>query len=86
MRVYEGESQWPLGLKHEASLSNSGIVCADPTSSMHVCVYYVFVLSCVQVAVLRWADPFQRVLRTLCNIICISCILFCHDLWYSGRQ
>jgi hypothetical protein len=38
--------------------SNSGIVGSNPTQGMDVfvCVYAVFVLSCVQVAALRLAD------------------------------
>jgi hypothetical protein len=56
-----GRSQWPRGRKHELSSarSNTGIVGSNPTSGMDacVCVYYVFVLSCVQVAALRRADP-----------------------------
>jgi hypothetical protein len=39
--------------------SNTGIVGSNPTWGMDVCVcvYSVFVLSCVDVAALRWADP-----------------------------
>jgi hypothetical protein len=40
--------------------SNTVIIGSDPAQNMHVCIvciYSVFVLSCVQVATLRWADP-----------------------------
>jgi hypothetical protein len=40
--------------------SNAGIVGSNPIQGMDVrivCIYSVFVLSCVQVAALRWADP-----------------------------
>jgi hypothetical protein len=39
--------------------SNTGIVGSNPSRDMDIClcVYSVFVLSCVQVAALRWADP-----------------------------
>jgi hypothetical protein len=32
-----------------------------------VCTYYVFVLSCVQVAALRWADPPSKESYRLCK-------------------
>jgi hypothetical protein len=38
--------------------SNTGIMGSNPIEAwMFVCVYFVFMLSCVQVAVLRRADP-----------------------------
>jgi hypothetical protein len=37
--------------------SNTGIVGSNPTWGMDVCVYSVFVLSCVEVAVLWRSDP-----------------------------
>jgi hypothetical protein len=40
-------SQWPRGLRHEIFLLNTGIVCSNPATGMDVCVYSVFVLSCV---------------------------------------
>jgi hypothetical protein len=41
------------------SPSNAGILGSNPTQDMDVCVcvYSVFMLSCVQVAALRQADP-----------------------------
>jgi hypothetical protein len=44
----ECRSQWPRGLGHELS-SSAGIVRSNPTQGMGVCmcVYSVFVLSCV---------------------------------------
>jgi hypothetical protein len=43
-------SPWPRDLRHEPfDLSNAGIVGSNPTQGMDVCVcvYSVFVLSCV---------------------------------------
>jgi hypothetical protein len=37
--------------------SDTGIMGSNPTRGMDVCIYSVFVLSCVQVAALRWDDP-----------------------------
>jgi hypothetical protein len=37
--------------------SNSGIVDANPAWGMDVCVFILSMLSCVQVAALRRADP-----------------------------
>jgi hypothetical protein len=34
---------------------------------MSVCIYYVFVLSCVQVAALRWADHSSKESYRLCK-------------------
>jgi hypothetical protein len=39
-------SQWPRSLRHEM-YSITGIVGSNPTQSMDVCVYSVFVLSFV---------------------------------------
>jgi hypothetical protein len=49
--------------------SKSGIVGSDPTEGMdvRVCVYSVFVLSCVQVAALRRADPSFKESYRLCK-------------------
>jgi hypothetical protein len=47
--------------------SNTGLVDSIPTWGMDICVYvyYVFVLSCVQVATFRRVDPLSRSL-TVC--------------------
>jgi hypothetical protein len=42
---------------------------------MSVCVYSVFVLSCVQVAALPWADPPSKEFYRLCIPICGSTAL-----------
>jgi hypothetical protein len=52
--------------------SNAGIVGSNPTKSMDiclVCVYCVFVLSCVQVEALRRADPPSKESYQLCLFI-----------------
>jgi hypothetical protein len=52
--------QWPRGLRHELSspAQTQGSEVRIPLEAwMFVCFYSVFVLSCVQVAALRWADP-----------------------------
>jgi hypothetical protein len=53
-------SQWPRGLRHELSLLTQtlGLWVRIPLEAwMTVCVYSVFMLSCMQVAALRRADP-----------------------------
>jgi hypothetical protein len=49
--------------------SNAGIVGSNPTQGMDVCVcvYSVFVLSCVQVAALRRADHSSKQSYLLCK-------------------
>jgi hypothetical protein len=65
-------SQWPSGLRHEPSFPARTLeswvrIPLEPWIS--VCVYSVFVLSCVQVAALRRADlPVQGVLPTVYRI------------------
>jgi hypothetical protein len=52
--------QWPLGLRHKllSSTYTLGSQVRIPIEAwMSVCVYSSFVLSCVQVAALRRADP-----------------------------
>jgi hypothetical protein len=49
--------------------SNAEIVCSNPTQGMDVCivcVYSVFVLFCVSVEALRWADPPSKETYRLC--------------------
>jgi hypothetical protein len=51
--------QWALGLKHELSSPSQTLgswVRMPLKAWMSVCVYSVFVLSCVQIAALRRAD------------------------------
>jgi hypothetical protein len=53
-------SQWPRGLRHWLSspARTLGPWIRIPFEAwMSVCIYSVFMLSCVQVAALRWADP-----------------------------
>jgi hypothetical protein len=51
---FKSRSQWLRGLRHD----QSWVMGSNPTRDrMTVCVYSVFVLFCVQVAVLRRADP-----------------------------
>jgi hypothetical protein len=47
--------------------SNIGIVCSNLTRGMNVCVYSVFVLSCVQVVTLWRADPSSKESYRLCK-------------------
>jgi hypothetical protein len=49
--------------------SDGGIVGSNPTQGMDVCVfvYSVFMLSCVEVAALRRADPLSKVSYRLCK-------------------
>jgi hypothetical protein len=62
-----GRSQWPRGLRHKLSsfARTLGSWVRIPLEEcMCVCVYYVFVLSCLQVAALRRADsPFKESYR-----------------------
>jgi hypothetical protein len=56
-------SQWPRGLRHElSSLAHTlGSWVRIPIEAwMSMCVYSVFVLSCLQVAALRLVDPRPR--------------------------
>jgi hypothetical protein len=53
-------SQWPCGLSHELSslVRTLGSWVGIPLKAgMFVCVYSVFLLSCVQVVAFRLADP-----------------------------
>jgi hypothetical protein len=63
-------SQWPRGLRHELSslartLGSSVRIPLEPW--IFVLVYSVFVLSCVYVAALRWADPPSKESYRLCK-------------------
>jgi hypothetical protein len=69
-RSNASRSQWPRGVRHElSSLARTlGSLVRIPLETwMSVCVYSVFVLSCVQVAALRWADPPSKVSYRLCK-------------------
>jgi hypothetical protein len=65
-------SQWPSGLRHELSSlvrTLGSWVQILLKAWMSVCVYSVFVLFCVYVAALRWAEPpVQGILPTVCRI------------------
>jgi hypothetical protein len=65
-----GRSQWPHSIRHELSspAQTLGSWFRIPLEAwMSVCVYSVFVLSCVQVAALRWADPPSKESYRLCK-------------------
>jgi hypothetical protein len=49
--------------------SNAGIVGSNPTQDMDacVCLFSVFVLSCIKVAALRWADLSSKEPYRLCK-------------------
>jgi hypothetical protein len=62
-------SQWPRGLRHELSTpaKTLGSWVRIPLEAwLFVCIYSVFVLSCVQVAALRRADPPSKESYWLC--------------------
>jgi hypothetical protein len=63
-------SQWPHRLRHELSLPSQspGSWVRIPLEVwMSVCVYSVFLLSCMQVAALRRADPPSKESYRLCQ-------------------
>jgi hypothetical protein len=63
-------SHWPRGLRHELSSSAQrlGSCVRIPLEAwMSVCVYSVFVLSCVQVAALRRTDSASKESYRLCK-------------------
>jgi hypothetical protein len=62
-------SQWPRGLEHEpSSLARTlGSYLTQVMDVCIVCVYSVLVLSCVQVAALRRADPSSKESYRLCD-------------------
>jgi hypothetical protein len=63
------QTQWPRGLRHEPSspARTPGSWVRIPIEAwMSVCVYYVFVLFCVQIAALRRADPRSKKSSRLC--------------------
>jgi hypothetical protein len=65
-------SQWLCGLRHElSSLAQTlGSWVRIPLEAwMHVCVYSVFLLFCVQVAAFRQADPPSKESYRLCKKI-----------------
>jgi hypothetical protein len=65
-----GRSQWPLGLRHEPSppaQTLRSLVRIPHEAWTSVCVYSVFMLSCVQVAALRRADPPSKESYRLCK-------------------
>jgi hypothetical protein len=58
--IFQGRSQWPLGLRNElSSLARTlGSRVRIPLKAwISVCVYSMFVLFCVLAAALRRADP-----------------------------
>jgi hypothetical protein len=63
-------SQWPRGLRHELSSLAQTLGTWDRISleaCMSVCVYSIFVLSCVHVSALRRADPPFKESYRLCE-------------------
>jgi hypothetical protein len=63
-------SQWPRGLRHELSSPAQTLgswVRIPLEARMSLCVYSVFVLSCVQVAALQPADPPSKEFYRLCK-------------------
>jgi hypothetical protein len=68
--LHRCRSQWPRGLRHEPSSPAKTLgswVRISLEACMSVCVYSVFVLSCVQVAALRQADPLSKESYRLCK-------------------
>jgi hypothetical protein len=66
----DDRSKWPRGLRHEVFWSAQILgswVRIPLETCMSVCVYSVFVLSCVQVAALRRADPPSKEPYRLCK-------------------
>jgi hypothetical protein len=62
-------SQWPRGVRHEPSSPARTLgswVRIPLPACMSVCDYSVFVLFCVYVAALRWADPSSKESYRLC--------------------
>jgi hypothetical protein len=62
-------SQWPFGLRHEPfspARTQRSWVPIPLKAWMSVCVYSMFVLSCVQVVTLRRADPPSKEYYRLC--------------------
>jgi hypothetical protein len=57
-----GRSQWPRGLRHELSSPAQHWNRGFESHLRHgcLCAFILFVLSCVQVAALRQADPHPR--------------------------
>jgi hypothetical protein len=71
-RRLTGRSQRPSGLRHELfspAQTLGSWVRIQLQAWMSVCVYSVFVLSCMQVAVLRRADPPPKEFYQLCIAI-----------------
>jgi hypothetical protein len=65
-------SQWPRGLRHELSSPGQTLEPWVPLPLevwIFVYIYSVFLLSCVQVAVLRRADPPSKESYRLCKMI-----------------
>jgi hypothetical protein len=63
-------TQWPRGLRHKLSSPPRTMGSRVPIpleAWMSACVYSIFVLSCVQVAALRWADPPSKESHRLCR-------------------
>jgi hypothetical protein len=70
--VITRQSQWLRGLRHELSspAQTLGLWVRIPLEAwISVCVYSVFVLSCVQVVALQQADPPSKESYRLCNKI-----------------
>jgi hypothetical protein len=62
-------SQWPHGLRHEMSSPAQTLgswVRIPLEACMSVCVYSVFILFCMSVAALLWADPPSKESYRLC--------------------
>jgi hypothetical protein len=68
--IATGLSQWPRGLRHELSWPPQTLgssVRIHLKARMSVCIYSVFVLSSVQIAALRRADPQSKESYLLCK-------------------
>jgi hypothetical protein len=71
---YKYEVCWPItvGARSEAwnifAHKNTEIMDSNSTRGMDVCVYSVFVLSCIGIGLVTGWSPVQLVLPTLCKI------------------
>jgi hypothetical protein len=68
--IFNSRSQRPRGLRHQLSSPSKTLrswVWIPLEAWMSVCFYSVFVLSCVQVAVLRRSDPPSKESYQLCT-------------------
>jgi hypothetical protein len=67
--ICKGRSQWPRSLRHELSSPARTLgswLRIQLKAWTSVCIYSVFVLSCVQIAALRQADPTSKEAYRLC--------------------